>query len=157
MTIREEYRKIKNKTFVNSSKAAGSRKSKGSSEEYLLLSAVIHFPEKLDYVLSRLDMKDISDETVVLLFGKLFAAREKDNSVAVHEDANEEERILYTRLSVEPGFDIEHVDRIIEDCLMSIERKKIEERLHMVMLSGDPKLSNARMLEKIKRIEEKKI
>ncbi len=157
VTVREEFRKVKNKTFVSAKKAAGPSISEGSSEEYLLLSAAIHFPKKLASFFSRLDVKDIRDETVVSLFGKISAAVEKDSLGAVLDDADEEERILYTRLSVDPGFDIENVERIIEDCLMSIERKKIEEKIRLVTLSGDPKLSNARLLEKIKSIERKNI
>ena len=157
VTLREEFRNQRNKTFREERKVAGPRAVRGSSEEYLLLSAVIHFPEKLSYFSSRLDMKDIRDETVASLFDKISSALEKDTLASVLDGAAEEERILYTKLSVEPGFDIEHVDRIIEDCLMTIERKKIEEKLRLATLTGDPKLSNARVLEKIKRIEEKKI
>jgi len=157
VTLREEFRNQRNKTFKEERKVAGPRASRGSSEEYLLLSAVIHFPEKLASFSSRLDMKDIRDEIVVSLFDKISTAMEKDTLGAVLDDADEGERILYTKLSVEPGFDIEHVDRMIEDCLMTIEGKKIEEKLRLATLTGDPKLSNARVLEKIKSIEEKKI
>jgi len=157
VTLREEFRNQRSRTFKEERKVAGPRVVRGSSEEYLLLSAVIHFPEKLAYFSSRLDMRDIRDETVVSLFDKISIAVEKDTLGAVLDDAGEAERILYTKLSVEPGFDIEHVDRIIEDCLMTIERKKIEEKLRLATLTGDPKLSNERVLEKIKRIEEKKI
>jgi hypothetical protein len=157
VTLREEFRKHRSKTFKEERKVAGPLAFRGSSEEYLLLSAVIHFPKKLDYVMSRLDMKDIRDRTVASLFQKISAAVDKDALGAVLDDAVEEGRILYTKLSVEPGFDTEHVDRIIEDCLMTIERKKMEEKLRLATLTGDPKLSNARVLEKIKRIEEKKL
>jgi hypothetical protein len=157
ITVREEFRKIKNKTLVHDRKAAGPRKSKGNREEYLLLSAVIHFPEKLDYVLSRLDMQDIKDKTVVSLFEKISSAAGKDNPGNILDVADEEERITFTRLSVEPGFDIEHVDKNIEDCLMSIEEKKFEERFRLAELSGDLKLFNDLLLEKKKRIEGKKI
>ena len=158
MTVREEFRKIRNKTLVHDKKAAGPRISKGSSEEYLLLSAVIHFPEKLDYVLSRLDMKDIRDETVVSLFHKISAAAGKDNPGSILDAAaDEEERITFTRLSVEPGFDLEHVDKNIEDCLMSIEKKKFEEKFRLAEVSGDLKLFNDLLLEKKKRIEGEKI
>lgn len=157
MTVREEFRKIKNKTFVSARKAAGPSISGGNREEYLLLSAVIHCPEKLDYVLSRLDMKDIKDKTVVSLFEKISTAAFRDNPGKILDVAGEEERITFTRLSVEPGFDIEHADKNIEDCLMNIEKKKFEERFHLAELSGDLKLFNDLLLEKKKRIEGEKI
>jgi hypothetical protein len=58
---------------------------------------------------------------------------------------------------VEPGFDVEHVDRNIEDCLMSVEKKKFEERFRLAELSGDLQLFNELLREKKKRIEGKKI
>jgi len=142
---------------VSAGKAAGPSIPEGSREEYLLLSAVIHCPEKLDYVLSRLDMKDIKDKTVASLFEKISASAYKDNPGNILDVADEEERTTYTRLSVEPGFDLEHADKNIEDCLMSIEKKKFEERFHLAGLSGDLKLFNDLLLEKKKRLEREKI
>lgn len=157
MTIREEYRKIKNRNVVNAGKAPGPGITKGGREEYLLLSAVMHFPEKLDYVLSRLDMKDLRDRKVASLFEKISAVADKDNPGSVLEGADEEERTIFTRLMVEPGFDIEHADRNIDDCLQSIEKKKFDERFRLAELSGDLKLFNELFMEKKKFIEEKKI
>lgn len=157
MIVREEFRKITNKPFVNAGKSSGPCISKGNREEYLLLSAVIHFPEKLSYVLSQLDMKDIRDKNVVSLLEKISAAADKDNTGNILDSADEEERIIYTRLSVEPGFDLEHADRNIKDCLLSIEKKKFEERFRLAELSGDLKLFNELFLEKKKLIEGKKI
>jgi DNA primase len=157
MTIREEFRKVKNRNVVNAWKAPGPDISKGGGEEYLLLSAVMHFPEKLDYVLSRLDMKDIRDRKVASLFEKISSAADRDNPGSVLEGADEEERTIFTRLMVEPDFDIEHSDRIIEDCLLSIEKKKFDERFRLAELSGDLKLFNELFMEKKKFIEEKKI
>jgi hypothetical protein len=152
MTVREEFRKIKNRTFVSARKAVGPSMPEGNREEYLLLSAVIHCPEKMGYVLSRLDMKDIKDKTVVSLLEKISTSAYKDSPGKILDIAGEE-RTIFTRLSVEPGFDIEHADKNIEDCLMSIEKKKFEERLHLAELSGDLKLFNDLLLEKKKRLE----
>ena len=157
ITVREEFRKIKNRTIVSDKKAPGPRVSKGNKEEYLLLSAVIHFPEKLDYVLSRLDMKDISDKIVLSLFEKIAAAAGRTNPGDILGGAGEEERILFTRLSVEPGFDLEHADWNIEDCLRSIEKKKFDERFRLAESSGDIQLFNALLMEKKKLLEGKKI
>jgi DNA primase len=157
VTVREEFRKIKNKTFANNNKAVAPGMSQENREEYLLLSAVIHFPQKLAHVLSRLDMKDIQDKTVVSLFEKISAAADKGNLGNILDSSDLEERTTFTRLSVEPGFDIEHADRNIEDCLLSLEKKKFEERFRMAELSGDLRLFNELFLEKKKRVEGKKI
>lgn len=157
VTVREEFRKIKNRTFTVDRKAAEPRLSKGNREEYLLLSAVIHFPEKLNYVLSRLDMKDIGDKTVLSLFEKIAAAPERNSLGDIPELAGEEERIMFTRLSVEPGFDLEHADMNIEDCLRSIEKKKFDEKFRQAESTGDIQLFNALLMEKKKLLGEKKI
>jgi DNA primase len=158
MTVREEFKKIKNRTIVNmNNKTSASPLPTGNREEYLLLSAVIHFPEKLDYVLARLDKKDIHDRTVAALFERIAAAADGDKLGSILEGADEQERLTFTRLSVEPGFDLEHADRNIDDCLMSIEKKKFEERFRLAELSGDLKLFNDLLLEKKKRIEGKRI
>jgi DNA primase len=157
VTVREEFRKIKNRTVAGDRKAAEPRLSKGRREEYFLLSAVIHFPEKLNYVLSRLDMRDIGDKTVLSLFEKIAAAPERNNPGDIPELAGEEERIMFTKLSVEPGFDLEHADRNIEDCLRSIEKKKFDEKFRQAESTGDIQLFNALLMEKKKLLGEKKI
>jgi hypothetical protein len=73
----------------------------------------------------------------------------------VLEGAAEEERLLFTRLSVDPGFDTAHVNRIIEDCVAKIEKMKFEERLHRAREEGDLHLINALLIEKKKNIKGK--
>lgn len=152
-TIREEFRKIRGRTAVHDTKAAVPRGADGEREEYLLLSAVINFPEKLDYVVSRLDRGALRDKTVVSLFEKFAAAAEKNTMGNIPDDADEPERAIFTRLSVEPGFDLEQVDRIIEDCLLRMEKKKFDERFHLAEVSGDLELFNELLREKKKRTE----
>ncbi|MDH4232446.1 MAG: DNA primase [Nitrospirota bacterium] len=156
-TVREEFKRMKNRTDAGERKAALPRVSRGDREEYLLLSAVIHFPDKLNYVLSRLDRKDIRDSAVLSLFEKIAAAQDRNNPGDILDGAGEEERVLFTRLSVEPGFDLEHADRNIEDCLRTIEKKKFDKKFRQAELSGDIQLFNALLLEKKKLLEGNKI
>jgi len=157
-TLREEFRKIKNRTSVNKKDPRpGPVPIKGNREEYLLLSAVIHFPEKLDQILSRVDMGDIRDKTVASLFKRISVAPDRANLRDILEGANEEERSIFTGFLADPGFDIENVDRNVSDCLLSIEKKKFEEKFRMAELSGDIKLFNELLMEKKKRVEGKGI
>jgi len=147
--LREELRKIQGRKSGAQAPAiplrAGTVKN---AEERLLLSAVIAFPEKAREVLSKIDMHDIRDTVVAGLLQRIAAATDKGNLATVLGSASEEERLLFTRLSVEPGFDPEHVGRVIEDCFGKIDKRKFEERLHRARATGDIHQINALLLEK---------
>ena len=149
MTIREEFRKIKN---TASSKGPGNQKaglSAKNAEEYLLLSAVIAFPEKSDYVLSRIDIDEIKDKILISLFGRLASLEDKkDFTRSILDSGEEEEKKIVTKFSVDPGFDPEHVDKNIEDCFRSIEKRKLNERLRLTEMSSDLALIKSLHLEK---------
>jgi DNA primase len=147
--LREELRKIQGRKSGAQAPAIPSRAGTvKNAEERLLLSAVIAFPEKAPAVLSKIDMHDIRDTVVAGLLQRIAAATDKGNLAAVLGSASEEERLLFTRLSVEPGFDPEHVGRVIEDCFGKIEKRKFEERLHQARATGDIHQINALLLEK---------
>jgi len=155
-TLREEYRKLRaKKTGVQIKPVQAKAAPRNRAEEELLLSAVIAFPEKADAVLSRIDPDEIQDAAVSSLFRKIAALHDRTNISGILDHASEEDRLLFTRLSVAPGFDPEFVDRNIEDCFVKIEKRKFEERLLHARASGDIQLINALLLEKKKRIKEK--
>jgi DNA primase len=157
VTLREEFRKIKGRSSVSKAVHSTPASIKGNREEYLLLSAVVHFPEKLDEVLSKLDIGDIRDKIVASLFKRISDAEDRASLRDILEGADEEERSVFTGLLADPGFDIENVDRNVSDCLLSIEKKKFEEKFRMAELSGDLKLFNELLMEKKKRVEGKGI
>ncbi len=150
MTLRAEFRKMKNRGAVNSP-GVGDRSAPGdvgpavaassrNSEEYLLLlSSVISFPEKAGAVLSRLDIDDVKDQAVAAIFRKLAEQGAGADPSLILRDAGDDERKLVTRLSVEPGFDRDNVDRNIEGCLRKIEIRKLEEKLFLADKAGDLK------------------
>jgi DNA primase len=155
-TLREEYRKLRAKKTGAAIKPAQTKAApRYRAEEELLLSAVIAFPDKADAVLSRIDPDEIKDTAVSSLFRKIAALHDRTNIAGVLDTASEEDRLLFTRLSVAPGFDPEFVDRNIEDCLIKIEKRKFEERLLQARTAGDIQLINVLLLEKKKLIKEK--
>lgn len=155
-TLREEYRKLRaKKTGVQIKPVQAKAAPRHRAEEELLLSAVIAFPEKADAVLSRIAPDEIQDAAVSSLFRKIAALPDKTNIAGILDHASEKDRLLFTRLSVSPGFDPEFVDRNIEDCCAKIEKRKFEERLQHARASGDIQLINALLLEKKKCIKEK--
>ncbi|MBI5632882.1 MAG: DNA primase [Nitrospirae bacterium] len=155
-TLREEYRKLRaKKTGVAIKPVQPKAAPRNRAEEELLLSAIITFPEKAEAVLSRIDPDEIKDAAVSSLLRKIAALPDRTNIAGVLDHASEEDRLLFTRLSVAPGFDPEFVDRNIEDCLVKIEKRKFEERLLHARSSGDVQLINTLLLEKKKMIKEK--
>jgi DNA primase len=154
-TLREEFKKMKGRTHGEQTAPVARRPvTARNAEERLLLSAVIAFPQKADEVLARIDLNTIRDAAAAALFGRIAAVSDRNNLASVLEGAGEE-RLLFTQLSVDPGFDTALVERVIEDCCVKIEKKKFEERLHQAREGGDIHLINALLIEKKQSIKGK--
>jgi DNA primase len=151
-TIRAEFGRIRNRGTGNN--AAGPAAAGRSGEEYLLLlSSVISFPEKADTVLSRLDINEIRDKTVAGIFRKLALQEDKADLTLILRDADDNERRVMTKLSVDPGFDRDNVDSNIEGCFRKIEIRRFEEKLSVARNAGDFSRCDALLREKTKFIE----
>lgn len=154
VTLRAELRKIKKgSTAAGPLPVSGPDSRVRNSEEYLLLSAVIAAPEKADYVLSKIDINDIRDMTVASLFRRLAALKDRKDLALVIEDAAEDERRMVTKLSVDPGFDPEYLDKNIEDCFMRMEKRKFDDKIMLAKKSEDKELSQSLLMEKKKMIK----
>jgi len=153
--LREEFGKIKSRKRSHAGEEAAPRRqgSVGNVEERLLLSSLIAFPEKAEGILSRIDMNDVSDPVVASLLRRISAVKDLGNLSSVLGSATEEERLLFTRLSVDPGFDTALADRVIEDCFGKIDRRKFEERLHLARAAGDLRQIDALLREKKQQIK----
>jgi DNA primase len=142
-------------------KKSGSRLSEGirhslkhtCGEEYLLLSAVMAFPDKAADLLSRLDIGELKDATIRSVFVKIKTAAGTPSMSALLEEAGEAERTLITELSLNPGFDPDHVERIIEDCLHTLRQKQFDDRRRLADESGDIALLDSLLKEKRKMIK----
>ena len=126
--LRSELERIKKKTGFQAGEGKKSSIIPSPRQELLLLSAVISFPEKAETVLSRLNVEDISDETIRSLFHKIKTFGDEVSIVALLENADAAEQSLITQLSVDPGFDPELADQNIDDCLQTMAYKSYEER-----------------------------
>jgi hypothetical protein len=74
---------------------------------------------------------------------------------SLFDDADEAERALVTELSLKPGFDLEHVDENIDDCLQKLRQRKFEEKRMLAEASGDIALLDSLLKEKrrlVKRV-----
>jgi DNA primase len=151
--LRGELKKIKKKIRTSISGIANQDKIIENKEEYLLLSAIISFPEKADYVLSRLDVDELRVESVRSLFKKIKGLGDKFSTGSILDKADDEEKSMITELSLKPGFDLEHVDRNIDDCLQTIAQKRFDEKRKQAEESGDVTLLNVLLKEKRKLLK----
>lgn len=156
-TARRELRNIKKRPDAIKHRHTDKVFAAEKGEEHLLLSAIIAFPEKSDYVLSRINPDEISDKVAGSLLRRIASLGNRKDFAVLLENADENERILFTKLSVEPGFDLELVDRNIDDCLKRITKRKLDEKIHMAKMSGDLRLINALLFEKKKLLKETEI
>jgi DNA primase len=148
--LRNELDKMRSKSSQRASGSSGKAREFSNREEYLLLSAVIAFPERAEAVLSRISINDLKENTVRSIFNKIKACKDAPTVDLILACADEAERSLITELSIRPGFDPEHIGQNIDDCLMTMRKKGFEERNRLAEISGDVLLLDSLLKEKRK-------
>lgn len=126
--LRSELERIRKKTGSQLTGNFKQAMASSHNEEFLLLSAILSFPEKTETMLSKFEIDELKEATVRSLFQKIKMLGDKMSITSLLDNADDAERALLTKLSVDPGFDPELVDRNIEDCLQTIAYKSFEER-----------------------------
>ena len=132
-------------------------------EELLLLSALLAFPDRLGGVLQRVPAGEFRNPSVRNILEKLSAAGDNKNIKAVLSSLAGEEEGLATRLTFQPGFDPEDLDKNIEDCVRKITSRKnrerrelIHERIKLAEDSGQDESLVSLLLERQKLVREAK-
>jgi DNA primase len=154
MTLREELKRQSRRPGARpgEEKAPKTRGAMAYNEEVLLLSAAISVPDKAAEITGRLQTEDIKDSLIRDIFGKIqTSAGEPEAELA---GATDEEKALISRLSLEPGFDTEEIDRVIDDCLLKIERRHVDEEIEKARRAGDMALLSRLLGERQKLIQE---
>ena len=156
--LRSELGRMKKKE-KRSSKEVIPDKTIKYAEEYLLLSAVIAFPEKIEEVISQLNSEDLRELPIKSLFEKVKALGANFNMDTLINEASEEEQSIIRELTLNPGFDLAYVDRNIHDCLLRLAQRRLDERRNLLMAQDphDVALYNSILKEKRKLIREKKL
>jgi DNA primase len=156
--IREEMRNRSRKVKEQGSTHTSPRFSPGEAlrhdEELLLLSAVIAFPEKLDSVLGSVSIEDFRNPVIRHIFGKLSARPAGKAFDTILSSLDDEEKALLLGLTVNPGFDLESVDKNIQDCIKKKVMRRFEEMNKQAHVKGDREALNALLLEKRRLIKE---
>jgi hypothetical protein len=102
----------------------------------LLLSAALRCPEKLPLIAGMVCAEDFRDGTVREAFGRLAGSKDGSGPESVLAGASDEVRALISRLSLNPGFDPDHLDDNIEACITRI-KGRIEDRIMEAKNAGD--------------------
>jgi DNA primase len=157
--LRSELRKMKKKAKPRKDEEVVPVKTARHVEEYLLLSALISFPEKVAEIIPEVNSEELRTVPIKSLFEKIKAMGATFTINELINGATEEERSIIRELSLKPGFDLEHVDRNIHDCLRRLAQRSLEERRNVLMTQEphDATLHNSILKEKRKLIREKKI
>jgi len=132
--------------------APAARRQKHYSSETLLLSAAITAPKKIKYILDGIRPADVKDPLVKGILEKLEASGA--DSVQELQETTEEEKTLISRLNMEPGFDEEEVDKVVADCIRTIERLAIDEKIKAARIAGDHELQYRLTLERKRLLQE---
>ena len=118
------------------------------NEDILLLSAMVAFPDRAHYIFDNLNIESVRNPIVKKIFQKIKPLADNLNMNALLGVSSDEEKALITRLSLNPGFDVEHVDKNIRDCLRKIAYYEIEERIKDAKNTGDLRLLSNLLIEK---------
>lgn len=122
----------------------------GRSEEMLLLSAAIQAPERITDIMDRVDLGDLRDVRIRDIFEKLSTL--EGSLQGAH--LTEEERALVSKLTLHPGFDVENIERNMEDCIRRITRRRYDERIKAAEKAGDLKLLSRLLTERQRLMQE---
>lgn len=151
--LRSELDKLKSKTVSKTTGETRPAKQISNREEYILLSAIISFPEKAGDILGKLDIDDLRGETIRSIFKKIISLADDYTAASLLDSADETERVIITELSLHPGIDLENVERNILDCLRTLKKWKIEEKRRMAEKTGDVTLLDSLLKEKRKLVK----
>jgi len=151
--LRSELDKMRQKAHAHKREKPQHAAAPFNREELLLLSALLSFPEKSHSVLSQLTLEDIRDETIRSLLRKINKHGDTVTIPILLNDADDAERTFITGLSLNPGFDPEHVDKNIDDCLLKLKQRKSEKERQLAEDTGDITRLDSLLKEKRKSIK----
>jgi DNA primase len=118
------------------------------NEDILLLSSLISSPDRAPYIFKNIDIEKIRTPIVKKIFKEIEPFADNIDMNTMLRVLGDEEKALMTRLSLNPGFDIEYIDKNIWDCLRKIAQYEMEDKIKEAKGSGDLGLLNKLLLEK---------
>lgn len=128
--------------------SSGAGESLRYDEAVLLLSAIVSFPEKAPQIFENLNIEMLSASLVKEIFKKIRLFADKITMQKMLDVLSEEEKALITKLSLNPGFELEDVDINVRDCLKKTASRELDEKIKMAKNSDDRRLLNQLLAEK---------
>jgi DNA primase len=164
--IRESVLRGETKRYEQRAGIAGTPAAKTAEffydEEVLLLSAIVASPDRAPYIFNNLNIDRVCNPVVRQIFQEIKPSAERLNINAMLGILNDEGKALVTRLSLNPGFDIENIDSTVMDCLRKMMRCELEEKICEInkkikeaKAAGDLRLLNSLLAEQKKIIRRK--
>jgi len=153
--LRGETKRYEQRAGIARTPAAAKTAEFFYDEEVLLLSAIVAFPDRAPYIFDNLNIDRVCNPVVRHIFQEIKPSADRLNMNTMLGILNDEGKALITRLSLNPGFDIEHVDNNIRDCLRDMAHCEIEEKIRLAKTSGDLRLLNSLLAEKQKMARRK--
>lgn len=150
--IREEAKRYGQKPRIRGVATVLSAGNLHYNEEILLLSALISFPDRAPYIFDNLNMENIRNPMVKKIFQEIKPLADNLTMNTMLNVLAEEEKALITSLSLNPGFDVEHVDKNIRDCLRRMVDYKLEEEIKEAKNSGNLQLLSSLLIKRQKII-----
>ncbi|MCX7723912.1 MAG: DNA primase [Thermodesulfovibrio sp.] len=137
-TLREELKQIiKNKKFKDENNLI--KNYVVSKEEEILLRIALSYPEKIDYILPKINIEDFDIPTVKEIFLKIEKLKRNDefSFSKLLNLLSEEEKAFISKLIINYEIDEDSIMQNINDCIKSLTLKSIDKKIKDIAKSGD--------------------
>lgn len=139
-TLRDELRQIvHNRNFKR--EKINIKNYSVSKEEEILLRIVLSYPEKINYILQKINIEDFEVITIRNIFSKI-EELQKNDQFSLNKLLNiidEEEKAFISKLIMTSEIDEDLIIQNMNDCIKSLALKSIDRKIKKIAKSGDEK------------------
>ncbi|MCS7214987.1 MAG: DNA primase [Thermodesulfovibrio sp.] len=148
-TLRDELKQIaRNKTFKKEENNI--KNYIVAKEEEILLRIVLSYPEKINYILEKINIEDFEMTTIRNIFSKIEELK-KQGQFSLNRLLNtisEEEKAFISKLIITSEIDEDLIIQNMNDCIKRLTLKSIDKKIKKIAKSGD-----GRTLQELIRIK----
>lgn len=139
-TLRDEIKQIvHNKNFKK--EKINFKNYVVSKEEEILLRIALSYPEKINYILQKINIEDFEVTIIKNIFSKI-EELQKHDQFSLNKLLNmidEEEKTFISKLIMTSEIDEELIIQNMNDCIKSLTLKAIDKKIKKIAKSGDEK------------------
>lgn len=143
MTLRDELKQIIS-SKISKKERVNIKEYSGSKEEEILLRIVLSYPEKVNYILEKINIEDFEVPLIKKIFLKI-EELQKSGQLYLNKLLNfldEEEKAFISKLIMTSEIDEDSVMQNMKDCIKSLALKSIDKKIKEVAKLGDEKKLN---------------